>query len=272
MSSLLEVNHLSVSTRQKGHEKVLVSDVSFTVEKGRCLGILGESGSGKSMTCKAIMGLLDHNYKITGSVQLSGRELTEMSGEKKRTLRGKDMCMILQNPMNCFDPLYRIGTQMEETFRTHTRLSSKEIQLQSVDILERMQIKNPEDVLKKYPHQFSGGMLQRVMIGLALALKPKLIIADEPTTAIDSITQFEIIKEFIRLKQELDAAIIFVTHDLGIITQLADDVVIMHKGIAVEQGPLRDVFRHAVDPYTRMLIEKRMAVMNQFERVVYQRG
>lgn len=269
MSKILEVSQLSVVYEQRGKKTPIITDISFSVAKGQCLGILGESGSGKSMTCKAVTGLLDRSFNIKGSAVFHGTELIGLNSHKKRQLRGKDICMVLQNPMNCFDPLYRIGAQMQETLKEHTPLSNPEIMQKSIETLELMHIKSPEDVLKKYPHQLSGGMLQRVMIGLAIALSPKLIIADEPTTAIDSITQFEIIKEFLRIKKDLDVAIIFVTHDLGIMTKLADDVLVMHKGVAVEKGPLKHVFMHSKDVYTQSLIQKRKAVMDQFERVIY---
>ncbi|HHX60147.1 MAG TPA: ABC transporter ATP-binding protein [Epulopiscium sp.] len=271
MSKILEIQNLSVTLNQKQKTTQLVSGVNFNIEKGQCIGILGESGSGKSMLCKGIMGLLDRNFDITGRVLFDEMDLNAADQEQRRKYRGKDMGMILQNPMTCFDPLYTIGYQMNETFKVHTYFSKKEINEKIIRTLNLMQIENPEDVIKKYPHQLSGGMLQRVMIGLSLALNPKLIIADEPTTDIDSITQFEIIKEFIRIKKEHEVAMIFVSHDLGVIAKVADYVLVMHNGEVVDEGSVEDIFQHATNSYTRDLVEKRMQVMSQFKDVLSKR-
>lgn len=268
MSPLLEVNNLNVSFHQHKQSVTLVDRVSFSVEPGECLGILGESGSGKSMTCKSIMGLLDKSFKVTGEALFGGKDLLGLSREAMRKIRGKEICMILQNPMTCFDPLYRIGDQIKETFSEHLSLSPKEMKKKAIETLELMQIKNPEDVLEKYPHQLSGGMLQRVMIGIALATEPKLIIADEPTTAIDTITQYEIIKEFLKIKENHDAALIFISHDLGVISRLADKVVVMHDAKAVQKGTLTEVFMNPADDYTKTLVEKRTAVMKRFDTIL----
>lgn len=268
MSSVLKVNDLNVELVYKKSRMTLVDNVSFNIEKGQCLGILGESGSGKSITCKAIMGLLDKNFKVSGQAFFNGTNLLDLSREKKRRIRGKEIGMILQNPMTSFDPLYRINAQMEETFLENTKLTAKEIKIKSIEVLEQMKIKNPEDVLKKYPHQLSGGMLQRIMIGLSLALKPKLIIADEPTTAIDSITQYEIIEEFINIKNNHEVAMIFISHDLGVISKVADDVIVMHQSKVVEQGVLEDVFQNTSDAYTKSLIEKRLVVIERFKKLI----
>ena len=165
-----------------------------------CLGILGESGSGKSMTVKSVLGLLDKNFQVSGSAIFDGQDLLKETKEELRRLRGSRITMVLQNPMTCFDPLYRIGNQMAETFATHTSWNVQEIRSRCLEILDQMRIRNGEEVLEKYPHQLSGGMLQRIMIGIAMALQPELLIADEPTTAIDAITQYEILEEFIRIK------------------------------------------------------------------------
>lgn len=268
MKPILELKDLSVTFHQHKKSVTLVDKVSFSVQAGECLGILGESGSGKSMTCKAAMGLLDKSFRITGQALFEGLDLLTLSRERMRRLRGKDICMILQNPMTCFDPLYRIGDQMTETFAEHTSLSDKEMRKKALETLELMQIKNSEDVLKKYPHQLSGGMLQRVMIGLALSTNPKLIIADEPTTAIDTITQYEILKEFLRIKNTCSCGMIFISHDLGVISKMADHVLVMHNTKAVQAGSLQDILNHPADAYTKTLVEKRMAVMQRFECIV----
>ena len=177
--------------------------------------------------------------------------------------------MVLQNPMTCFDPLYRIGNQMAETFATHTSWNAQEIRTRSLEILEQMRIRNGEEVLEKYPHQLSGGMLQRIMIGIAMALQPELLIADEPTTAIDAITQYEILEEFIRIKKQKNTAMLFITHDLGAISRVADRILVMNSGHVVNSGSFDHILKHADDPYTRMLVEKRSAVMQRYRQILH---
>lgn len=268
MKTLLKVENLSVEARTNKSSVKLVDDISFSLKEGECLGILGESGSGKSMTCKAIMGLLDKNFHIEGSAVYEGNNLIKKNSEEMRKLRGKEIAMVLQNPMTCFDPLYPIGYQMAETFAEHLNLSQEEIRKKSIEILKLMQLKDPEDILHKYPHQLSGGMLQRIMIGLALAMEPKLLIADEPTTAIDAVTQYEIMKEFIKIKEKYKVAIIFISHDLGVISKIADNVIVMSNGKAVAQGNKNHIFSSEKEEYTKMLIEKKMAVMNRYREIL----
>lgn len=268
MKTLLKVENLKVTT----YGKVLVDNLSFSVNEGECLGILGESGSGKSMSCKAVMGLLDKNFQIEGKAYYYDRNLLKESGESMRKLRGKEIAMVLQNPMTCFDPLYTVGSQMAETFAEHLNISQSEIREKSIEVLKTMQLKNPEDILAKYPHQLSGGMLQRIMIGLALAMNPKLIIADEPTTAIDAVTQYEIVKEFIKIKEEYKVGLIFISHDLGVISKIADRVIVMNSGKAVAQGNKDIVFSSCDDNYTKMLLEKKMAVMKKYKEILHGRG
>ena len=269
MKTLLKVENLSVEARTNKSSVKLVDDISFSLKEGECLGILGESGSGKSMTCKAIMGLLDKNFHIEGSAVYEGNNLIKKNSEEMRKLRGKEIAMVLQNPMTCFDPLYPIGYQMAETFAEHLNLSQEEIRKKSIEILKLMQLKDPEDILHKYPHQLSGGMLQRIMIGLALAMEPKLLIADEPTTAIDAVTQYEIMKEFIKIKEKYKVAIIFISHDLGVISKIADNVIVMSNGKAVAQGDKNHIFSSEKEEYTKMLIEKKMAVMNRYRKILH---
>lgn len=212
MNDILTVRDLSVHFRQGKRLVQLVDRVSFSVARGECLGILGESGSGKSMTCKALLGLLDDNFQVTGSSRFEGRPLQK---------------------------------RME-------------------DILRLMRIHDPADVLRKYPHQLSGGMLQRVMIGLAICMQPSLIIADEPTTAIDSISQYAIMQEFLRIKQRGEVSMIFISHDLGVLSLIADRLIVMHDGKAVESGTAQEIFDNATDTYTRHLIKQHRAVMYRF--------
>ena len=269
MSAILKVENLNVTLQHRRVSKKLVEDVSFEVHPGECLGILGESGSGKSMTVKSVLGLLDNNFQVSGSAIFDGQDLLKETKEELRRLRGSRITMVLQNPMTCFDPLYRIGNQMAETFATHTSWNAQEIRSRCLEILDQMRIRNGEEVLEKYPHQLSGGMLQRIMIGIAMALQPELLIADEPTTAIDAITQYEILEEFIRIKKQKNTAMLFITHDLGAISKVADRILVMNSGHVVDSGSFDHILKHADDPYTRMLVEKRSAVMHRYRQILH---
>ena len=269
MSAILKVENLNVTLRHRRVSKKLVEDVSFEVHPGECLGILGESGSGMSMTVKSVLGLLDKNFQVSGSAIFDGQDLLKETKEELRRLRGSRITMVLQNPMTCFDPLYRIGNQMAETFATHTSWNVQEIRSRCLEILDQMRIRNGEEVLEKYPHQLSGGMLQRIMIGIAMALQPELLIADEPTTAIDAITQYEILEEFIRIKKQKNTAMLFITHDLGAISKVADRILVMNSGHVVDSGSFDHILKHADDPYTRMLVEKRSAVMRRYRQILH---
>ena len=269
MSAILKVENLNVTLQHRRVSKKLVEDVSFEIHPGECLGILGESGSGKSMTVKSVLGLLDKNFQVSGSAIFDGQDLLKETKEELRRLRGSRITMVLQNPMTCFDPLYRIGNQMAETFATHTSWNAQEIRSRCLEILDQMRIRNGEEVLEKYPHQLSGGMLQRIMIGIAMALQPELLIADEPTTAIDAITQYEILEEFIRIKKQKNTAMLFITHDLGAISKVADRILVMNSGHVVDSGSFDHILKHADDPYTRMLVEKRSAVMHRYRQILH---
>ena len=179
-------------------------------------------------------------------------------------VRGKELSMIFQDPLSSLNPVLTIGKQLEEGLKAHTELGKEERRKRALDLLGRAGIREAEAVMKKYPHQLSGGMLQRIMIGLALAMKPALLVADEPTTAIDAITQAEILKEFQRIKEESHTAMIFISHDLGAVSKIADEIVVMNGGKLVEQGDFEHILRHAKDPYTRMLAETRRSVMERY--------
>ena len=256
MTPVFELNDLHVSLQSHHKEIELVRGVSFAVAPGECLGILGESGSGKSMSMKAAMGLLDHSFHVKGSAQFQGEELLGKSAEELRRLRGGKVGIILQNPMTCFDPLYRIGQQIAETFSAHNNWTAEEIRARSLELLE------------KYPHQLSGGMLQRIMIGIATAMKPSLLIADEPTTAIDAITQYEILNELLHIKENHNTAMIFISHDLNAISRVADRIVVLNHGAVVDRGDFRHILHHAQDPYTKLLVEKRADVMRRYTAVL----
>ena len=268
MKPAIKVEDLCVDLVTRRQKKRIVDHVEFEVYPGECLGILGESGSGKSMSLKAVLGLLDKNFQVSGQAVFDDKNLIGASGEELRKLRGNQIGMVLQNPMTCFDPLYRIGSQMAETFAMHTDWNGEKIRSVSLEVLDQMRIHDGAEVLEKYPHQLSGGMLQRIMIGIAMALSPELLIADEPTTAIDAITQYEILEEFERIKREKKTAMIFITHDLGAISKVADRIMVMNSGQIVDQGDFHHILHHAKDPYTRLLVEKRMAVMDRYRDIL----
>ena len=272
MEPVLEVKNLVVEHLRKKQKQTIIKGIDFKVFPGQCLGILGESGSGKSMSLKAVMGLLGADFSVTGEALFGGENLIGKTREQLRQIRGKRIAMILQNPMTCFDPLYRIEDQLSETYREHTELTRKEIYEKALAVLTSMQIKNPEEAVKKYPHQLSGGMLQRIMISLAMSMEPDLLIADEPTTAIDAITQFEIMKEFIRIKKESNTAMIFISHDLGVISAISDEVLVLNNGKMADQGTFRQIYEQPKDPYTRLLVEKKKAVMDQYHRALGRKG
>ena len=268
MKPAMKVEDLCVDLVTRRQKKRIVDHVKFEVYPGECLGILGESGSGKSMSLKAVLGLLDKNFQVSGQAVFDDKNLIGAPGEELRKLRGNQIGMVLQNPMTCFDPLYWIGSQMAETFAMHTDWNGEKIRSVSLEVLDQMRIHDGAEVLEKYPHQLSGGMLQRIMIGIAMALSPELLIADEPTTAIDAITQYEILEEFERIKREKKTAMIFITHDLGAISKVADRIMVMNSGQIVDQGDFHHILHHAKDPYTRLLVEKRMAVMDRYRDIL----
>lgn len=268
MENILDVKNLSVLLDTREKQSLLVDNVSFSLRPGECLGILGESGSGKSLTVKSILGLLDSSFKISGEAFYKNNDLLQESKENLRKIRGRSITMVLQNPMTCFDQLCRVGDQIGETFAAHLGLEEKAIREKAILTLEKMLIRDPEEVLEKFPHQLSGGMLQRIMIGIATAMEPDLLVADEPTTAIDAITQYEILEEFLRIKNESNTAVIFITHDLGVVSKLADKIIVMSKGKVVDRGDFKHIVTAASDSYTRLLVEKRTAVMRRYRQFV----
>lgn len=265
--SLLEVKNLKVIDKKDKRE--IIKGVSFKVEKNMCLGIVGESGSGKSMTTKAILGLISPNLKIEGCAIFDENiDLFNIKKDKLRKIRGQRICMILQDAMSAFDHLYTIGYQMVETLVENKNLSKKEAKKVSTEVLEKMNINDPQEVVKKYPHQLSGGMLQRCMIALALSMEPDIIIADEPTTALDSINQYEVVESFKILRETTGTSLIFISHDLGIVKYLAQDILVMNKGLQVEYGSSKDVFTNPKSEYTKYLINSRLELTETFNKSI----
>ena len=255
MMPLLKVENLhTYFETDKGTVKA-VQGVSFELEKGRTLGIVGESGSGKSQTAMSILRLFEDNQKIyEGSIQYDGKELTQMSEKELRDIRGNEISMIFQEPMTSLNPVFTVKKQLNEAILLHQDVSKKEASELSLQMLEAVRIQDPKRILNAYPFQLSGGMSQRVMIAMALACNPKLLIADEPTTALDVIIQADILKLMNDLKHDLGTSIIFISHDLGVVSQMADDVIVMIHGKVVEKAPIEKIFKKPVHPYTRILI------------------
>jgi peptide/nickel transport system ATP-binding protein len=253
---LLEVEGLRMHFFTKAGVVKAVDDVSFAVDRGRILGIVGESGSGKSMTGYSIMGLVDEPGRIVaGRIALNGVELTRMDEPGWRKLRGNRVAMIFQDPMMTLNPVLRIDTQMVESVLAHHDVSRDSALARCRETLGRVGIAAPDERLRSYPHQFSGGMRQRVAIAIALLNQPDLIIADEPTTALDVTIQGQILAEMQKLCRESGAGLIWITHDLSVISGLADEVCVMYAGRIVESGTVDDVLEHPMHPYTRGLLD-----------------
>ena len=250
---LLEIIDLYTFFDTKRGTVKAVNNVSYTVEEGKTLGVVGESGSGKSVSAMSILRLLDGNgYIAGGQILFNGVDLTKLPLSEMYKIRGNDISVIFQEPMTSLNPVFSIEQQLSEPFIIHQGLSKKEAAEKSVDLLREVKIPNPEIVAKQYPHQLSGGMRQRVMIAMALACRPKLLIADEPTTALDVTIQAQILRLMNDLKRENGTSILFITHDLGVINEMADDVVVMYCGQVVEQAPARVIFTNCEKshPYT----------------------
>ena len=250
-SSLLEVRDLRVDFPTRRGTLVAVDDVSFEIKAGEVLGVVGESGAGKSLTGAAIIGLLEPPGQISGGeVRLAGKRIDNLSQEQIRQIRGREIGMVFQDPLTSLNPLFRIGEQLTETLQTHADLAEKSARKQAIDWLAEVGIPSPEVRIDQYPHQFSGGMRQRVVIALALCANPKLIIADEPTTALDVSIQAQIISLLKRLCREHGTAVMLITHDMGVIAETADRVAVMYAGRLVEIGEARKVIQNAKHPYT----------------------
>jgi peptide/nickel transport system ATP-binding protein len=249
--AMLEVRDLRVQFRTDDGLVKAVDGLSFDLERGRTLGIVGESGSGKSVTSLAVMGLhRGTGATITGQIRLDGEDLVSAAPERVRQLRGSKMAMIFQDPLTALHPQYTVGAQIAEAYRVHNRVSKRMARKRAIQLLKRVGIPQPRVRTDDYPHQFSGGMRQRVMIAMALSCDPALLIADEPTTALDVTVQAQILDLIVDLQAEFGSAVIIVTHDLGVVAEVADDVLVMYAGRKAEAGTADDVFRRPGHPYT----------------------
>ncbi len=255
--ALLEVENLVVELRTPRGPANALRDVSFSLEKGETLGLIGESGSGKSLTALAIMGLLPETARVSGAIRLEGVELLSMEDDALCRLRGNRMAMIFQEPMSALNPLHPIGRQVAEPLRIHRGLRAAEARHEAARLLDRVGIAQAASKLDAYPHQLSGGQRQRVTIAMALACKPALLIADEPTTALDVTVQAQVLDLIQELVEEADMALLLVSHDLGVIAENAARMMVMYGGTLVESGPTADVFGHLAHPYSRGLFSAR---------------
>ncbi len=255
--ALLEIRNLHTYFKTKKGIVKAVNDVSYSVEEGRTMGVVGESGSGKSISAMSILNLLDSNgYIEEGEIIFDGRDMTELSQEEMYAIRGNQISVIFQEPMTSLNPVFTVERQLCEPLMIHQKMKKNDAIARAVEMLKDVQIPNPEAVMKQYPHQLSGGMRQRVMIAMALACQPKILIADEPTTALDVTIQAQILKLMNDLQRTHGTSIIFITHDLGVINEMADDVVVMYCGQVVEQAPARTIFTNCQKshPYTEGLM------------------
>ena len=266
---LLEVDRLSVEFPTRRGTLLALDEISFSIAAGEILGVVGESGAGKSLTGAAIIGLLEPPGRIAaGQIRLDGRRIDNLAPAQMRQVRGRQIGAIFQDPLTSLNPLYTIGHQLVQTIRTHLPLSPAQARERAIELLRQTGIPAPEARVDQYPHQFSGGMRQRVVIALALAAEPRLIVADEPTTALDVSIQAQIISLLKRLAHEHHAAVMLVTHDMGVIAEACDRVAVMYAGRIVEIGPVQQVIHQPAHPYTRGLMGSIPAMDEDRERLV----
>jgi peptide/nickel transport system ATP-binding protein len=253
---MLSVRDLKVSFRTEHGLARAIDGVSFDVGEGELLGVVGESGSGKTVSLLAVMGLInDPNAVIEGSIKYRGRELVGLSGREMRHLRGREIAMIFQDPMTALTPVYTIGWQIAEQIMAHEKISKAAARSRAIDLLAEVNIPNPAEAVDRYPHQLSGGMRQRAVIAMALSCNPALLVADEPTTALDVTVQAQILDLVRKLQRNHKSAVVFITHDMGVIAEIADRVMVMYAGRIVESGDKRNLFLDPRHPYTRALLD-----------------
>ncbi len=264
---ILKVNNLQTHFFTEDEEIPAVDHVSFHVDKGEVVGIVGESGSGKSVTSLSIMDLIPNppGKIIGGEIDFKGKNLIDFSEKEMRKIRGNEIAMIFQEPMTSLDPLFTIGNQMRESLQLHQKISKKEANEKAVNLLKLVGLPRAEAVINEYPHQLSGGMRQRVMIAMSMSCEPELLIADEPTTALDVTIQAQILDLMRKLNEEQDTSILLITHDLGVVAEICDRVIVMYAGQVVEQGTVREILNDPSHPYTKGLIKSipRMGEKNQ---------
>lgn len=254
-NSVLEVSNLATCFTGSAGVVKAVNGVTFAVKAGQTLGVVGESGCGKSVMCLSLVGLIGPPGRIvSGEVWLNGQDLLQLSPKELRRVRGREIALVFQDPMTSLNPIFTVGTQLTETIVSHEEVSKAEARRRALELLARVGLPDPERLMRCYPFQLSGGMRQRVMIGMALSLQPKVLIADEPTTALDVTVQAQILAELKRLQKELGMAVVLITHDLGVVAAMADEVAVMYAGSIVEYGSAAEIFASPGHPYTRALL------------------
>lgn len=260
-SPVPQVRDLHVQAKTHKGISTLVQDVNFELRRGQVLGLIGESGCGKTVTGMSILQMLDQKTtKVKGSISLLGRELNGLADKEMRKIRGKEIAYIMQNPMNAFTPVFTIGHQMIETIRSHTSFNKKQAKELAIEALHNVSLSNPIKLLKSYPFQLSGGMLQRVMIATAVCLHPSILIADEPTTALDVNNQKTVLKHLDAMRSECGTAILLISHDLGVIAEMADEVAVMQKGRIAEKADVFQLFDAPKHEYTKKLLGARLTL------------
>lgn len=264
---MLSVNNISVAFKSDTQYTTVVKNVSFQLNHQQILGIVGESGSGKSVTSLAILGLLSKNARIDGSIIFNNTDLTKLSNTQFQKIRGNQISMIFQEPMSSLNPSLTCGYQVAEIVLAHKKISNKEAKKLVIDLFTKVKLPRPEAIFNQYPHQISGGQKQRVMIAMAIACKPKILIADEPTTALDVTVQKEIIQLLKELQQETNMSIIFITHDLALVSEIADTILVMYKGEVVEQGLVAKVFKQPQHNYTKALINSKPKLNTRLKKL-----
>ncbi|MBT8256077.1 MAG: ABC transporter ATP-binding protein, partial [Bacteroidia bacterium] len=267
-STLLEVRNLKVAFGKKQKSVEVIHGVSFDVDRNSIVGIVGESGSGKSVTSLALMGLLPKkNAHFTGTIRFNGMDLLSMKAKEVRELRGKEIAMIFQEPMSALNPSQRCGYQVAEILQLHLKMSTSEARKETISLFEKVKLPRPREIYRSYPHQISGGQMQRVMIAMAIACKPKLLIADEPTTALDVTVQKEILQLLKELQTETGMSLLFISHDLSLVSEIANKVLVMYEGVIVEEGNTVDLFKRPKDPYTKALLASRPTLDKRLKRL-----
>ncbi|MGW2815035.1 ABC transporter ATP-binding protein [Streptomyces sp. NPDC001415] len=254
---LLEVRDLQVEFKTRDGVAKAVNGVNYSVDAGETLAVLGESGSGKSVTAQAVMGILDMppGRIAGGEILFQGRDLLKLKEDERRKIRGSEMAMIFQDALSSLNPVLSVGDQLSEMFTVHRGMSRKDGKAKAVELMDRVRIPAAKERVGQYPHQFSGGMRQRIMIAMAMALEPSLIIADEPTTALDVTVQAQVMDLLAELRRELNMGLILITHDLGVVADVADKIAVMYAGRIVEQAPVHEIYKKPAHPYTKGLLE-----------------
>ncbi|PAD77738.1 MULTISPECIES: ABC transporter ATP-binding protein [Paenibacillus] len=269
MNPLIEINHLSTHFHTGSGTVKAVDDVSFRIHPGETVCIVGESGCGKSITAMSIMGLVEgpHGKVVNGSIQFDGKDLLRISKEELRRIRGNDISIIFQEPMSSLNPVITIGKQIMEPLMIHQRLSKKQAYARALELIELVGIPRAEQIAESYPHQLSGGMLQRIMIAIAISCEPKLLIADEPTTALDVTIQAQVLETLRQSKEQSNMSIMLITHDLGVVAEMADYVIVMYAGKIVEEGEVTELFERPKHPYTQGLLRSKPIIGQRTEEL-----